>query len=593
MFEEVLDKLKIKRGATITLKFTGKPESVIHIREKLFGKKLSYQDIFHIIDDITHDRLTDIEKTYFVSAGFVHGWHVDEVIDMTKAMVNTGQKLKFPGLTLDKHCLSGDVPVIIRNSSKVKIRNIGHVIDNLFENSPEDVTWKDGAEYLEKNPKNIQVLTFEGNGKVKFAPVSGFFRVKSPKKLQEITLLGNRKIKITSDHTVFTLKNGKITNIPAKDLNQNDFVVVPTGFEKYSSPLQEIEIDENWFENGRHKRFENIKINSEFVKLLAYYIAEGFTNDQGIYLNFGSHEKDLIEDAKKCVEKVLGFSPTINIPHETATRVTVYSQLTSKLFNERIKAGKNALEKNIPSFVFDLDRELQLEFLQALFKCDGYVRRGYEAIYVTASKQLYLDLQYLLSLLGISVSLSYKGKGKRMFPTGEYAVGESFYIYTQAREIYGKREKANVSFVNLLPINELGPVEDKNVGWEFRRTLKRQKFITKNKLKDFYYAFPSPDIQKFVNGNLSVLPVKENRTIDSDTKHVYDFYVEGYNKFMAGTAPMAVHNCIGGVPGNRTTMLVIPILAAAGSQNQFSGNHFSGRNCRYNGMFSESRIISE
>ena len=107
LFEEVLDRLKIGGGAKIKLKFTGKPESVIHIRDKLFGKKLNYQDIYHIIDDITHDRLTDIEKTYFVSAGFVHGWHVDEVIDMTKAMVETGQKLTFPGLTLDKHCIGG------------------------------------------------------------------------------------------------------------------------------------------------------------------------------------------------------------------------------------------------------------------------------------------------------------------------------------------------------------------------------------------------------------------------------------------------------------------------------------------------------
>lgn len=107
LFEEVLDNLKIKRGAIIKLKFTGKPESVVHIRDKLFGKKLNYSDIYHIIDDITNDRLTDIEKTYFVSAGFIHGWDIDEVVNMTKAMVKTGEKLKFKGLTLDKHCIGG------------------------------------------------------------------------------------------------------------------------------------------------------------------------------------------------------------------------------------------------------------------------------------------------------------------------------------------------------------------------------------------------------------------------------------------------------------------------------------------------------
>jgi len=107
LFEEVLDRLKVREGMIIDLKFTGKPESVKHIRDKLYGKKLDYTDLLHIVDDISKDKLTDIEKTYFVAAGFSNGWSVDEVVNLTKAMVKTGDKLKFPGLTLDKHCIGG------------------------------------------------------------------------------------------------------------------------------------------------------------------------------------------------------------------------------------------------------------------------------------------------------------------------------------------------------------------------------------------------------------------------------------------------------------------------------------------------------
>lgn len=107
LFEEVLDKLKVKQNKIVSIKFTGKPESVVHIRDKLYGRRLSYKDLFHIIDDITNDRLTDIEKTYFVSAGFINGWSVEEIVDMTRAMVDTGKKLKFKGMTLDKHCIGG------------------------------------------------------------------------------------------------------------------------------------------------------------------------------------------------------------------------------------------------------------------------------------------------------------------------------------------------------------------------------------------------------------------------------------------------------------------------------------------------------
>lgn len=107
LFEEVIDRLKIKNNYPVEVKFTGKPESVSHIRDKLFGKHLSYDDMYHIIDDITNDRLTDIEKTYFVSACFTNGLNTEEIVDMTRAMVETGERLKFRGVTLDKHCIGG------------------------------------------------------------------------------------------------------------------------------------------------------------------------------------------------------------------------------------------------------------------------------------------------------------------------------------------------------------------------------------------------------------------------------------------------------------------------------------------------------
>jgi putative thymidine phosphorylase len=107
LFEEVLARLEVKHGAEVNVKFSGKPESVSYIREKLFGKKLSYDKLYKIADDITNDRLTQVEKTYFVSAYFAHGFTFDETVNLTKAMVNAGNKLKFSKLTLDKHCIGG------------------------------------------------------------------------------------------------------------------------------------------------------------------------------------------------------------------------------------------------------------------------------------------------------------------------------------------------------------------------------------------------------------------------------------------------------------------------------------------------------
>lgn len=107
LFEEVLDTLHVQNKDTVEICFTGKPESLKHIRDKLYGKELTYKEMYHIIDDITHDRLSEVEKTYFVSAGFANGFTTNEIVNMTKAMVETGDKLKFKGVTLDKHCIGG------------------------------------------------------------------------------------------------------------------------------------------------------------------------------------------------------------------------------------------------------------------------------------------------------------------------------------------------------------------------------------------------------------------------------------------------------------------------------------------------------
>ena len=107
LMEEVLDTLRVKNNNLVSVSMTAKPESVKHIRAKLYGKRLSYEELYHIIRDITNDALTSVEKTYFVSAGFIKGWSPKEIVAMTRAMVETGSRLKFKGLTLDKHCIGG------------------------------------------------------------------------------------------------------------------------------------------------------------------------------------------------------------------------------------------------------------------------------------------------------------------------------------------------------------------------------------------------------------------------------------------------------------------------------------------------------
>lgn len=77
------------------------------IQKKLLGKKLTYDEIFTIMDEISSERLGDILTTYFVAAGFKEGFTPEELYFMTKAMVDTGTRLAFDGIVADKHSTGG------------------------------------------------------------------------------------------------------------------------------------------------------------------------------------------------------------------------------------------------------------------------------------------------------------------------------------------------------------------------------------------------------------------------------------------------------------------------------------------------------
>ncbi len=77
------------------------------IQRKLLGKKLSYREVYAIMDEISRQRLTDILTTYFVASSFKEGYTPDELYHFTKAMVETGSRLSFKGVVADKHSVGG------------------------------------------------------------------------------------------------------------------------------------------------------------------------------------------------------------------------------------------------------------------------------------------------------------------------------------------------------------------------------------------------------------------------------------------------------------------------------------------------------
>lgn len=84
-----------------------KEQAIAAIRKKLVGRNLTYKEIYSIMDQISQNKLGDVLTTYFAASGFSKGFSDEEIYFLTKAMVETGQKLKFEGIVADKHSIGG------------------------------------------------------------------------------------------------------------------------------------------------------------------------------------------------------------------------------------------------------------------------------------------------------------------------------------------------------------------------------------------------------------------------------------------------------------------------------------------------------
>jgi putative thymidine phosphorylase len=82
-------------------------EALNAIRKKLVGKILNYQEIYSIMDEIAKQRLGPVLTTYFAASGYSQGFTNQELYFLTKAMVETGEKLHFGGIVADKHSIGG------------------------------------------------------------------------------------------------------------------------------------------------------------------------------------------------------------------------------------------------------------------------------------------------------------------------------------------------------------------------------------------------------------------------------------------------------------------------------------------------------
>jgi AMP phosphorylase len=108
LFEEVLKSLRARNNDKVEIIPAGKPLSLEFIKKKLDGHRLKKEEIDQIVWDVVHNKLSDVELTYFVAACYANKLSMNETVCLTKAMTKEGEILKFNKYpVMDKHCVGG------------------------------------------------------------------------------------------------------------------------------------------------------------------------------------------------------------------------------------------------------------------------------------------------------------------------------------------------------------------------------------------------------------------------------------------------------------------------------------------------------
>jgi len=100
--------LMLQDGEEVIVRHATPLESLKFLRAKVYGRKLDYPSMRAIMDDVSRGRVSDLHLAAFVTA--CAGGRLDEpeIVALTRAMVDVGDRIRWPlSPVMDKHCVGG------------------------------------------------------------------------------------------------------------------------------------------------------------------------------------------------------------------------------------------------------------------------------------------------------------------------------------------------------------------------------------------------------------------------------------------------------------------------------------------------------
>jgi AMP phosphorylase len=242
VFHELAERLKVKEGDFVDVQISKPPRSTAYIKNRLAGRKLSREEIFEIVKDVVSGSLSEIEIAAFVTSLCHHSLDLEEALNLSLAMVETGKTLEFnSGLkVVDKHSIGGVpgdkttlivVPIIaaygltIPKCSSRAITSAAGTADRAETLMPVEFTLEDVKKIVEKTSGCIV-----WGGALQLSPADDIFiQVEFPLSIDPLLLpsIMSKKKAIGSRYVVIDIPCGlgaKIKTLNQANLLARDFI---------------------------------------------------------------------------------------------------------------------------------------------------------------------------------------------------------------------------------------------------------------------------------------------------------------------------------------------------------------------------------